>query len=167
LTAAPTRRLRPVGRPEALEPLPRAQRVTHQRPVIAWLALGERDATRAALIDAVDGLDAVLVRVMVRTTPGTQPLTHDGIVDGIAASPDALPAAIGTMLAALPLHRLVLIEGAAALTHVHARLSMIVTAGQLPMAWPAEVRAVRSEIDLAWPAVRPAALRRIVTRLAG
>lgn len=161
MTAAPTRRVRLVGPSPALVPLPLAERIVHTRPVITWIALEPSAGDVMRELAAAPGVASL--RLVTRSQPGVQALEEGGA--GVAASPDQMEGAIAERLAALPRHDVLLLEGLPAPMMVRARLSIVLTGGAPTMGWPAELRAMRSEIDLILPAPRPAALRELLDRL--
>lgn len=139
--------LRP-GPAPVLAPLP--SRLRHDRPVIAWASLVDRDALRQQLVAAAADRRLATLRVLARQRAGSEP-----IEGGIAGSTDALPSALAAALAALPPHDLLLVEGAAAIACLRADVALLVTGDRPTTDWPADVRAVRGALDLALGEPRP------------
>lgn len=148
-------------RPGPAPPLaPLATRLRHERPVIAWATLADREALRAELMAAAGERRIATLRVLTRTRPGSEP-----VEGGIAASVDRLPSALAAALAALPPHELLLLEGAAAIACLEADVALVVTHDRPLTEWPADLRAVRGALDLVLSEPRPRVLAELVRRL--
>lgn len=149
--------LRP-GPAPALAPL--RARLRHDRGTIAWATLGDRDALRAELVLAAGERRIATLRVLARQRPGSE-----AIEGGIAASTDALPAALAAALAALPPHDLLLVEGSAAIACLEADVALAVAHDRPVTEWPAELRAVRGALDLVLSEPRPKVFAELVARI--
>ncbi len=155
-------RLRLTDPSPEIEALPRHARIAPPTRVIGIVALGERERTRRAFEDVAP--EIAWRRIAVRTRAGTEPLTSE-VGGGIAASIDALPGAIASLLEPLADRRIVALEGLAAVGYLKTELSILVHGGRPPTDWPRDVRAMRREFQLITSELRPSLVRALLERL--
>lgn len=145
-----------------IEALPRSSRIVPITRVIAVVTLGERERTRRAFEDAAP--EIAWRRIVVRTRAGHEPLTSE-VGGGVAASIDALPEALTTLLEPLKARRLVALEGLAAVGYLKTELSILVHGGRAQTEWPRDLRAMRREFQLITSELHPPLVRALLARL--
>lgn len=145
--------------PPALPEIDPGSRLSHHRPTLGLVDLLPGRPLAPALVAAI-GEGAVRARLRLRNKPG-----FERIEEGWASHPDALFDAARALLAALPVHRVLIAEGPALVALLKLDRAILGTTSPSLFALEPDVRLVRDRFDLVLYEHRPAVVEAVARRL--